>query len=238
MWNFLGGLVGGAGSLLGGIFGANNQSNIAAQNIAYQNLYAKNRIQWTVADAQKAGINPLAALGNATQTYSNQVGDNSLGAGISGAGQSLGRAIDAIASTEDRTKELENKLLEAKIANVNADTVHSAAVTSGMVRGLGVTGSPPPVPLPKPNPLTVNWDAYNAKPLMEKYVGPHGGLVDLPTGNASTAMQNWASMPAQIAVAAGLTGENALNAASDLGPWTGIRGDVWRGVDNSQWVPF
>lgn len=147
MLSFLGSLLGAGSSLLGGLFGQKNQANINAQNIAEQDKinaenialqkeFAQNGIQWKVHDAQAAGINPLAALGASTSSFSNVVGataqsDNSFGKGVSAAGQDIGRALKdtmaagdqhalKMAQLQETHGELENQLLASQIAKYNA----------------------------------------------------------------------------------------------------------------------
>lgn len=135
MLDLLGGLISGGASLLGGILGGNSSKKIAAQQMRMQKEFAQNGIQWKVADAQKAGVHPLYALGANTVSYSPvSVGDSSLASGISQAGQDIGRAVAATASEPGRNKilqgqmdqlalqraGLENQLLASQIAKTNA----------------------------------------------------------------------------------------------------------------------
>lgn len=77
-----GALVGAAGSLVGDLFQGNANEKAAKQanaiakknmemqegmnkkNLMFALMQNKNKVQWTVADAKKAGIHPLAALGS------------------------------------------------------------------------------------------------------------------------------------------------------------------------------
>lgn len=217
----LGSVVSGIGNLIGGASAANTAEDNAIRNIDAQREFATHGIQWKVADAKAAGINPLAALGAQTNSFSNVVGDDgAFGRGIAAAGQDVGRALMATQDKEDKKDVLERQLLEARIANINADTVRTQAAASHAVRTFGAPGSAPGVPLPRPNVRAPGFsmEKYNAKPLFELYSDGRGGFVDLPTGSASTAMQNWASMPSQVAVAAGLGGRIPERAADALIP--------------------
>lgn len=154
----LGGLIGGLFSLAGAGIGAaaqdranqvnlqqvreTNEANAAinAQNNALQREFATMGIQWRAADAQKAGIHPLAALGAQTHSFApNSIG---MAAGqvtpydpapaFSAAGQDIGRAIDSTRSRQDQAANmmhaasvlqlqrlgLENELLASQIARV------------------------------------------------------------------------------------------------------------------------
>lgn len=117
-----------AGSIIGGLFDANN----AAKNRALQKEFAQNSIQWKVADAKKAGIHPLYALG--AQTHSFTPVHTGLGSSLADAGQSIGRAVDAYADRDNRLDgfvkasqalqlergKLENDLLKVQIASAGA----------------------------------------------------------------------------------------------------------------------
>lgn len=114
-----------AGSVVSGLFG----NKAAKDNVKYQKQFAKNAIQWKVADAKAAGIHPLAALGANTHSFAPvQGGDWS---GLAGAGQDLGRAIESRTTQKQRVDSyvretqklalergrLENDVLRADLAS-------------------------------------------------------------------------------------------------------------------------
>lgn len=73
----LGGIVGGAASLVGGILGNKSQKSVnnanlefARQQFEYQKELHKNQMQWRVEDAKKAGLHPMAALGLQSSSFS------------------------------------------------------------------------------------------------------------------------------------------------------------------------
>lgn len=240
----LGSIIGGAlsagGSLLGAQMNTSSAQAIAAANIQNQINFAKNALSWRAQDATEAqqatGINRLALLGVPTSSFSNVVGDTDPGAGVRGAGQDIGRAIAAASSIDQRQRELDQRLVQAKIDNVNADTTRMLASASGAAR-VFAPGTPPPIPLPPADMRRVG-PAYWAKPTSQDYVSPTGGLITAPTADLSQAFQNWGSLPAQVTYAGYNIYENLKNAASDLWPDIPLRRDAWRGVDNSQYVPF
>lgn len=229
--DFLGGLLSAGSSLISGLFGQSSQDKALAQqralndqNIALQKEFAQNGLQWRAADATAAqtasGINRLALLGVPTSSFSNNVGsfpsDSPIGAGIASAGQDIQRAISSYADKNDRRAELSNKLLEAQIANVNSDTVKNQAAASKLVT------QAPKAPTP----------------LYSTYVDDKGRTFKLPSKDASSSMQNWASLPAQIPIAITQAGDaiqsewNILsepfrNWAEKFGN-TPVRGDVGR----------
>lgn len=113
---------------------------LQAQNIANQKEFAQQGIRWKVADAQAAGLHPLAALGAQTSSFSNVVGGDIPIAktDFGGMGQDIGRAIDAGSTQGERQDRmgaaiartaqvfslekmnLENELLKSHIAKTNA----------------------------------------------------------------------------------------------------------------------
>lgn len=125
-------LIVGAGSkLLGGLFGDSSRDAASAKEYERQKEFAQSGVQWKVADARKAGISPLAALGAQTYSYAPQsVGSSDFATGVAEMGQDVSRAIDATRTQNGRTAAvaktmedltvqrmgLENELLASKIA--------------------------------------------------------------------------------------------------------------------------
>lgn len=200
MLDFIGGLIGAGTKLLGGIFSNNESEKIAQQNIAAQQQYAQNRIQWTVDDAKKAGINPLAALGNATQSFSNVVGSTALGDSIGDAGQSLGRAVAAASPLKQRAAELELQLAQAKIDNIKSDTVANQARASAIATRLGAPGTPPAYPVADLPPGVVQHAAWGdprgpVQQLEARYWDRDGKLTVIPSEKAASPLQTLAALP-------------------------------------------
>lgn len=246
----MGSLISAGTKIFGGLLGQESAEKQQQRAIDAQNYVNQTQLTFRAQDATNAeratGINRLSLLGVSPSSGPTLPAlGNPLGDSISGAGQDIGRAVASLADKKTRADELNEQLLEAKIANVNADTARMLAVASSTARTLGQPGTPPGVPLPRPDMRRVG-EAFFSKPLMENYVDELGAIHTLPTANASTAMQNWASMPSQIVVAgegARRTLQNAMrsgrNTLSEL--WRAvppIRGDVLRSIDNSQYTPF
>lgn len=83
----LGSLISAGASLLGGFMGSKN----ADKQAALQKEFAQNQLQWKAADAEKAGISKIFAMGAPTMSYSPvSTGDY----GISSAGKILGEGIE------------------------------------------------------------------------------------------------------------------------------------------------
>jgi len=83
----LGNIISAIGSVAGGLIGAQN----AKKQMAMQREFAQNSLQWKAADAEKAGISKVFAMGAPTYSYSPvSTGDM----GISDAAKQLGAGID------------------------------------------------------------------------------------------------------------------------------------------------
>lgn len=112
-------LLGGLGSVVTGLFGnsqAKKQANL-------QKEFAKKGIQWKVADAKKAGVHPLAALGANTVAYSPvSVGTPD----FSSVGQDIGRAIDAGSTANQRAASLQTRIMEAQLRGLELDNAGKA----------------------------------------------------------------------------------------------------------------
>ncbi|AXH76279.1 MAG: DNA pilot protein [Microviridae sp.] len=189
-------LIGAGSSLLGGIFNRQSAEEMQQKNLAQQLAFAQNRIQWTVNDAKAAGINPLAALGNATQTYSNIAGDSSLGDSIAAAGQNLSRSIAAGSDKESKLDQLNAKLIESKIRNVDADTLQKTADASDRVRAVQ-PGDPPGVSVPFP-PEDPRGPVIN---LYQRARDTDGSIVLIPSEKAASPLQTLAATPTNAAMA-------------------------------------
>lgn len=206
-------LIGAGSSLLGGIFNRSSAEQMQQQNLAQQVAFAQNRIQWTVEDAKKAGINPIAALGNATQSYSNIAGDSSMGDAIEKMGQNLMRARAAGTESESKLDQLNAKLIEAKIRNVDADTLEKTASASDRVRAVQ-PGDPPGVSVPFP-PEDPRGPVIN---LMQRARDVDGSIVLIPSEKAASPLQTLAATGLNAALAGRSTFEIGTGAPN---AWVG-----------------
>lgn len=127
----------GQAALSGGLNALGSWLNASASEKASKKAYkrakefAQSGIQWKVADANAAGINPYFALGAPTATYSDSsVGVDPLGSALSAMGQDVSRAAlvnqpaptkvaAAMQGLELERAGLENDYLRAKIAAEN-----------------------------------------------------------------------------------------------------------------------
>jgi len=143
----LGPIIAAGASIAGGLINSSSNKSAQEANIAWQREnaqrqeelqreFAQNSLQWKAADALKAGIHPLYAMGASGYSYSPQsVGnvatpDTSMGSALASAGQDISRAMQAtqtqggrdaafLKTTQDlqlTRMGLENELLASQIA--------------------------------------------------------------------------------------------------------------------------
>lgn len=148
-------LLGAGVNLLGGFLGRQSQADAnrinqenAANNIALQREFAQNAIQWKVADAQKAGIHPLYALGASTTSFApvtvGATGADPLASSMQSIGQNLTRAAAANRSPTERVAAvgaaqqtaannltLENQKLQNEILKIRVSNMRGAQIGPG-----------------------------------------------------------------------------------------------------------
>uniref|UniRef100_A0AAU8AV95 DNA pilot protein n=1 Tax=Dulem virus 110 TaxID=3145587 RepID=A0AAU8AV95_9VIRU len=137
--NAIGGIVGGAANVVGGILGMNSQDKanaaiseanaanlaLAREQFEYQKELHKNQMQWRVEDAKKAGLHPMAAIGLQGSSFSPvsssftplQANDYSW---IGDLGQSAGYAA---MKAKDKDQQREAFALAAKEANLQSQNM-------------------------------------------------------------------------------------------------------------------
>lgn len=228
MLSFLGSLLSGGASLLGGLFGQKNQANINAANIAQQNYLDTHHIQDITADAKAAGINPLAALGVSTPSPVMQVGSDAMPNAINSAGQDIGRAVTSYMSPESKLDQLNAKLLQARIDNVNADTAEKTMSSSVAARTFAAPGSPPGLPLPLARPSDIDQFGNKIHPLYQTVVDDSGQKIRILSPEASQSFQNAASWGVELPVGAQMAAGNVINMGKEH-LW---RPDITRHVQN------
>lgn len=166
MW---GSIAGGIGAAVGGIAGLissgqsqANASRLNELNYQHQKEFAQNGIRWKVADAKAAGLHPLAALGASTAQYTpaTAIGDSPDWSFLADAGQSIGRAVDAKRTQQERVEQqqkqdaafalkaenqkAENDLIRAQTASIQQDMVLRQAKASE--QAVRTQQLPPPMP--------------------------------------------------------------------------------------------
>lgn len=139
----LGSLIGAGSSLLGGLLGRSSAKSAAKAQYRHQKEFAQNAVQWKVADAQKAGIHPLYALGAPTTSYAPvSVGDGGFSSSLASAGQDLGRAVNAGADTTTRASAYQSTVQELTIQRMGLEN----ELLSSQIAKINQAGSLPPAP--------------------------------------------------------------------------------------------
>lgn len=171
MFDFLSGLVSAGSSIFNSSQNRDAQERfnqqqlqMAQQNMAMQREFAQSGIRWRVADAQAAGLHPLAALGTQGSSFS-PVTLGGEGPKSENWGQDIGRAVKAAGTLFDREKQDAEKLrrLELEKAGLENDVLR-ADLVSRVRREAQQLGPAMPdlsgradirsggVPLPRPGP--------------------------------------------------------------------------------------
>lgn len=147
--------IGAGVNLLGGFLGRQSQEDQRAKNEALQREFAQNSVQWRVADAKKAGISPLYALGAPTMSPSVGVQGDPLGAALSSMGQDISRSKFQSLSEDERQMagvlgqlgleraQLQNDLLRAQIAKLSAGQVAPSMIPGADALLAGGSGPAP-----------------------------------------------------------------------------------------------
>lgn len=111
-----------AGGVISNLINQNSVENEATRNQSNFNIQMDETIQRRVADAKKAGLHPLYALGASSSPSSQPiVMQDSIGPALNLAGQNIATTINRQGSADDRLKTvLENKLLDSQIGETDA----------------------------------------------------------------------------------------------------------------------
>ena len=144
----IGGIAGGVAGLISGGQSSASAERLNQLNYQHQKEFAQNGIRWKVADAKAAGLHPLAALGASTAQYTpaTAIGDSPDWSFLADAGQSIGRAVDAKRTQQERVEQqqkqdaafalkaenqkAENDLIRAQTASIQQDMVLRQAKAS------------------------------------------------------------------------------------------------------------
>lgn len=148
MWPAIAGGAIGAGALLGGaLINREAAKDIRRKEEEKQVKFAKNTIQWKVADAIAAGIHPLYALGAATQSYQPlgvTSGDMALGNAVAEGGQQIGRAVEKMLDSWQR------KMQEAQLKEAQASAKKEEVIANFLERKYN---EEPAMPMPGVDPI-------------------------------------------------------------------------------------
>lgn len=140
-------------SLLGGVLGSSSSRSESKANrrearrqFNIQDEYNKNRLQYTVKDAIKAGVNPVAAIGSASGHYSPTIsagGDsgagNMIADSVSNAGRSISDMILKREARQDRAIQLESAKLDLEAKRLQNDILRGKLLSETQP-GIPVSG--------------------------------------------------------------------------------------------------
>lgn len=133
----LGALLGGVSNIIGGLFGQSQQDKANAE----QRDLALNSVSYRVADAKRAGVSPIFAMGAPTLGYSAQVG-NPLGDAISNAGQNIGRAVSAQMTGPQQDAAFNSSVKRLTVQKMGLEN----ELLASQIRLVNQPGSPPAMP--------------------------------------------------------------------------------------------
>lgn len=138
-------------SAVGGFLGLASNRDKAEADRRMQYDAAQNQVQWRVADANKAGVHPLAALGmNPVSMAPVAVGDDA--GTMSNIGQDVGRAIKAGSTDTQVTNKLGRELALIQLEGARLDNdIKRAELASRVRRTLIAPGTGPVIPEVGPN---------------------------------------------------------------------------------------
>lgn len=139
--DIIGDIIGGIASVVGSSINTKSASDIADKNIAMQEDFAKHGLSWKVDDAIAAGINPLAALGAQLNSFSNIVGAENPGAGVSALGQNISRAMHAMQDPEEKAAAEAKTALDLERMGLQNDVLKQQLASN--LRVARQPGSPP-----------------------------------------------------------------------------------------------
>lgn len=119
-------VVGGASSLLGGIFGSSSSARQNAAIISAQREAAQNKYQWAVRDMEKAGLNPKLA---GTQAAS--VSGANIGSGVQDVG---GKLTQGVIGAANILADMMLKVSQAKKNEADSALAIEQGITQGSAR--------------------------------------------------------------------------------------------------------
>lgn len=115
-------LIGVGSAVAGGIIGSKSAARANAANLYQQERFAKEGIQWKVADAKAAGISPEYALGASTHSFQPTFTGDRRGDLIAEAGQNVARSVLASGTKADRELDARIKAETLRGMKIDNDT--------------------------------------------------------------------------------------------------------------------
>lgn len=126
------------GNLIGGLLGKKAEKKERQMQVAF----AQNGIQWKVADAEKAGVHPLFALGAPTASYS-PISTGAMGNAVANMGQDLGRAAASLKTPEQKVSAYDARL---RALQLERGTLENTLLRNQIINEQRVAGQPPTRP--------------------------------------------------------------------------------------------
>lgn len=129
-------------NFVGGLLSMNNQNKLAERQENLQREFAQNSIQWRTADAKKAGIHPVVALGSQGISYNpSYVGGDNFG------GSQASISYEPEKQVDEKTQAYNDKVNELNLRMQEANTREAEANATLAERSL--------LPKPQNDPLNV-----------------------------------------------------------------------------------
>lgn len=117
----IGAAIGAVGGLAGGLLSSSSNKNMVQKQLDLQRDLALNSISYKVADAKRAGIHPLYALGAPSMGISPIAIEDKLGPALADASQNIGSTISKMQRQDATTMDqLNMQLLKSQIAESDA----------------------------------------------------------------------------------------------------------------------
>lgn len=159
----IGSIISAGANLLGGLLGKSSADKAAEQNmqIAQQNMqmqreFAQQGIRWKVEDAKAAGIHPVYALGAPTTSFSpisfSATADSSMANAVSRMGSDIGGAINKTRTAPERADAFSTA---AQALTLEKGALENEVLRSQLARIKQQNNPPMPVVADKPVPFTV-----------------------------------------------------------------------------------
>lgn len=130
------------------LFSANRSHQQARRNFqdnaALQREFAQHGVRWRVADAKKAGIHPVYALGGSSASFTPVASTNNSAEYFSRAGSDLSRAVAAKQTVNER---LNNELLRSQVRGNEIDNEIRLTELQSMRSRLTQNQVGPPLPM-------------------------------------------------------------------------------------------
>ncbi len=153
----IGALIGGVGGLVSGLFGTKKSTNWnrkyfneSVRQFNVQDEYNKNRLQYTIKDAIKAGVNPVAAINSGAGHYSPTISAGGGSGSESGSGfdtqgfiNGINNFISAKQSRQDRAIALESANLDLESKRLENQILRQRLLTESQPGIVSTNGNAP-----------------------------------------------------------------------------------------------